>query len=165
MTADDMTVKRRFKFKKRIENFSFYFCFLQVPHRPISLLCPTTSSTPTLMFCHICQIRCLACPLSSPNHLTFRTPTSPSPTKWITPPLKVPSTQVHSPVSPATQTSPPPLRPLLSFHQFSSAMRWRLKRNPTLCRFQLPLHLVRKLQACGHHLPSSPLFPWPMFFL
>lgn len=133
---------------------------LQVPHRPISLLCPTTRSTPTLMFCHICQTRCLPCPLSSPNHLTFRTPTSPTPTKWITP-----STQVHSPVSPATQTSPPPLRPLLLFHQFSSATRWHLKQKPTLCLFQLPLLLVHKPQACGHRLPSSPLFPWPMFFL
>lgn len=139
------------------------FHFLQVPLRPTSPLHPTTHSTPTLMSCHIsCQIRC---PLSSPNHLMLITPTSPTPTKLITPPSIVPSTQVHSPVSPATQTSSPPLHPLLLFHRFSSPSRCQLKLKPTICRLQLLLHLVRKLQACGHRLPSSPLFRWPVSFL
>lgn len=144
---------------------SSYFCFLQVPPRPTSLH-STTRSTLTPNYCHIsCQIRCLPCPLSSPNHLIFKTPTLPTPTKWTMPPSRVPLTQVRSPASPATQTSFPPLRPLLLFHQFSSPWTCHLKLKPTLCRFQLPLHLVRKLQACGHHIPSSPLFRWPVFFL
>lgn len=135
------------------------FHFLQVPLRPTSLLHPTTCNTPSLKSCHIFyQIRCLLIP---PNHLT---PTSPTPTKLIMPPSRVLSTQVHSPTSPATQTSSPPLRPLLLFHRFSSQLRCQLKLKPTICRFQLPL-LVRKLQACGHRLPRSPLFRWPAFFL
>lgn len=136
---------------------------LQVPLRPTSLLRPTSHSTPTLMSCHIsCQIKC---PISSPNHLTLTTPTSPTPTKLITPPSRVPSTQVRLLASPATQTSSPHLRPLLLFHRFSSPWRCQLKLKPTICRFQLALHLVRKLQACGHRLPSSLLFHWPVFFL
>lgn len=144
-------------------SLSSNFHFLQVPLRPTSLLRPTTHNTPTPMSCHIsCQIRC---PFISPNHLTLTTPISPTPTKLIMPPSRVPSTQVRSPASPATQTSSPPLRPLLLFHRFISPSRCQLKLKPTICHFQLPLHLVHKLQACGHRLPSSPLFHWPVLFL